>query len=203
MNYIDQYITAPVKVLYNKSHSYIKNYFNKENINDDVEIIRYYDRIDSYSQVLSFFRSPTFIIDNIFVGNARNAASYSILKENDIKMIINVTEDIPIFYPDIYTYHQIKIEDNNKDSIKTFLEKSYLEIKKFQEKSDKNILIHCFMGASRSVSILIYYILKEKIKQGEDPNIDEVIKFIKEKRSIINPTIKLINDIKEIINLDD
>jgi predicted protein tyrosine phosphatase len=201
MNYIDEYITAPFKVLYNKSHSYIKNYYNNENNDQDIEVKRYYDRIDTYSQVLSFFKSPTHIIDNIFVGNARNAASKSILKENDINMIINVTEDIPIFYPDIYTYHQIKIEDNNKDSIKNFLEESYIEIKKFQDKSDKNILIHCFMGASRSVSILIYYILKEKKTRGENIDVDEVITYIKNKRSIINPTLKLISDIKEIINL--
>lgn len=199
MNYIDEYITAPIKVLYNKSHFYIKNYFSDKNKDENIEIKRYYDRIDTYSQVLSFFKSPTHIIDNIFVGNARNAASKSILTENNIKMIVNVTEDIPIFYPDVYTYHQIKIEDNNKDSIKNFLEKSYLEIKKFQEESDQNILIHCFMGASRSVSILIYYILKEMKNKKETIDIDETIKFIKDKRSIINPTLKLISDIKEII----
>ena len=199
MNYIDEYITAPIKVLYNKSHSYIKNYFYNKNYDQNIEIERYYDRIDTYSQVLSFFKCPTYIIDNIYVGNARNAASKSILTENNIKMIVNVTEDIPIFYPDIYTYHQIKIEDNNKDSIKNFLEKSYTEIKEFQEKSNENILIHCFMGASRSVSILIYYILKEKKIKGEIIDIDETIKFIKDKRSIINPTLKLISDIKEII----
>ena len=27
MNYIDEYITAPIKVLYNKSHTYIKIIF--------------------------------------------------------------------------------------------------------------------------------------------------------------------------------
>ena len=202
MNYIDIYITAPIKVLYNKSHNYIKNYFYNNDENN-IEMKRYYERIDTYSQVLSFFKSPTHIIDNIFIGNARNAASQIILNENNIKMIINVTEDIPIFYPDIYTYHQIKIDDNNKDSIKTFLEDSYLQIKKFQKKSEKNILIHCFMGASRSVSILIYYILKERENNGDSIDIDEVIKFIKNKRSIINPTLKLISDIKEILKIEN
>ena len=57
------------------------------------------------------------------------------------------------------------------------------------------------MGASRSVSILIYYILKEKKTRGENIDVDEVITYIKNKRSIINPTLKLISDIKEIINL--
>ena len=79
---------------------------------------KYYDRIDTYSKVY-LFSSPTHIIINIYVGNARNAAS-KYLSKIIFKMIVNVTEDIPIFYPDIYTYHQIKIEDNNSDSIKNF-----------------------------------------------------------------------------------
>jgi hypothetical protein len=206
MNFVHQYIYAPIKVLFNKSHSYIKEYINTNNSEiiqeNQVEIERYYDRIDTYIQIISFFKSPTHIIDNIYVGNARNAASYYTLEDNNIKMIINVTENIPIYYPEIYTYHHIKIKDDNNESIKSFLENSYNRIKDFQKNNNNcNILIHCFMGASRSVSILIYYILKERLNKNKKININKTIQFIKEKRSIINPTKKLIKDIEESLNI--
>mgnify|MGYP001456300380 CR=1 FL=1 len=58
MNYIDIYITAPIKVLYNKSHNYIKNYFYNNDENN-VEMKRYYERIEYEGMIATMTATST------------------------------------------------------------------------------------------------------------------------------------------------
>jgi protein-tyrosine phosphatase len=56
------------------------------------------------------------------------------------------------------------------------------------------------MGASRSASIVIYYLMKEmKNANGDDYTFDEAIKFLKEKRFTVNPTFRLTKDLTSSI----
>lgn len=207
------YIIAPLKILKDKLFDYTFYYDGK----DMNEILgntpRIFERLSSLEQCEYFFREPTHIIDNIYLGSAFNAASFYKLKELDIDLIINVTSEISQYYPDHFKYKKYNLYDNNKDTIDKYLEDAFNEIENYNKKNkeNKNILIHCFMGASRSASILIYYILKKyrndknKIMRNlenftneeSDDNlkIDDVIEFIKNKRGVVNPTKKLISDI--------
>ena len=45
----------------------------------------------------------------------------------------------------------------------------------------KNILVHCFMGSSRSATIIIAYLMRYKGYGYRD-----ALNFIKEKRSVVN-----------------
>ena len=45
-----------------------------------------------------------------------------------------------------------------------------------------NVLVHCFAGVSRSASIIIAYLMKEK-----NNTYKEAFSFVKAKRSIIDP----------------
>ena len=57
------------------------------------------------------------------------------------------------------------------------------------------------MGASRSASILLYYIINTlKNEDGTTYNLNQAIDFLKEKREIINPSEKFILDLQEAIN---
>jgi protein-tyrosine phosphatase len=72
--------------------------------------------------------------------------------------------------------------DNNKDAITPYLEESY---KYIVDNADKKILVHCFMGASRSASFVIYYIMKKYNK-----TFDEALECVKDKRSMVNLSTK-------------
>ena len=190
-------IYAPFKVVYDKSYEYIYYYLTDyfQN-NEKIKIDRLYERISTYRQIVSFFDQPTYILDNIWLGNARNAASFYDLKNKKIKLIINVTNEISNYYPNEFDYLKYDINDNNKDEIIDFLKDSYHKITEFKKNNnDKHILIHCFMGASRSASILLYYIINTlKNEDGSKYNLNQAINFLKEKREIINPSEKFILD---------
>ena len=109
-------------------------------------------------------------------------------------MIINMTNEISNYYNDEILYKKYGLYDNNKQPIAHYFEQTYQDIITFQnEHPNGNILIHCFMGASRSASILTYYIHK-KYKL----NINDSIIFIKNKRCIVNLTTLFYNQLMEI-----
>ncbi len=205
------YITAGFKVIYDR----VLNYFyddgeenNQQNKQNDLVIVeqptkkiteddlvtppngRIFNPLSTLEQISWFFSNPTHVIDNIYIGSAHNAANKKLLKSLNIKYIVNVTTEIKNYYPDTHIYANYSLYDDNKQSIDKYLEDSYKKIKEFQKNNDGNILIHCFMGASRSATILAYYLIREK---GYTP-IDSY-NYIKRKRNLVNPTHKLFRDL--------
>lgn len=159
--------------------------------------MRLYPASNYYDEYTTFFGEPTFITDNIYLGSAFNAASLETLKKLNIKIIINATSEISDYYPNEFKYIRYKLYDNNKTSIKKYLEKSYRDIKK---NNDGNILIHCFMGASRSASIILFYLMKEKKHDNGAPfTFDDALEYLKNKRTIVNPTFRLTKDLASSI----
>lgn len=148
----------------------------------------------------TFFDKPTHIIDNIYLGSAFNAASYEVLKDFDIKVIFNITREISNYYPEDFEYIRCDIYDNNKHSILRYLKTIYNHILFHQHHTTGNILIHCYMGASRSASVVIYYLMK-KIKNvnGEYLSFDEALDLLKRKRTIVNPTFRFTKDLAKSI----
>ncbi len=147
-----------------------------------------------------FFGKPTHIVDNIYLGSAFNAASYDTLKENNITTILNITREIRNYFPEDFQYERYDLYDNNKHSILAYLEKAFAAIRFQQDNVDGNILIHCYMGASRSASVVLYYLMKtKKNDDGEFMSFDEALNFIKSKRSNVNPTFRFTKDLAKSI----
>lgn len=160
---------APVKILFDKSI----DYFNTESH----KVKRIYPKYSYINQYTSFFKKPTHIIDNIYLGSAFNSACYYQLINLKITTIINITKELTNHYPYDFIYHKYAIHDNDLDNINIYLTDIYNQI----INTSGNILIHCFMGASRSVSAVIFYLMtKHKM------TLNEAVLFIQKKRSIIN-----------------
>jgi protein-tyrosine phosphatase len=176
---------ACYKVIADKTYDYI---FQQPKLSQPVNRIykhnTYYDYFyNIINQYYFFFSSPTHIIDNIYLGSAFNAASYQTLKDLNIKHIINVTQEITPYFDNYeeFNYKIYKLYDNNQDDIEKYLDDSYNYI----INNVDNILVHCYMGSSRSATIVIYYLMKKYSMTFE-----ESINLVKEKRNIVNLTNK-------------
>lgn len=219
------FLSAAGKVTYDKTSDYIYYYLGYGDSDDhsqhDDEIEQFKGVLDvekyanekdnsrilpnggvynQYQKWSVFMGNPTLIIDNIYLGSAMNAASYDDLKNNNIKLIINVTKEIRNYFPDEFTYIRYDLYDNNKHSIEKYLEEAYEKILEFQNTTEGNILIHCFMGASRSVSLVLYYLMRRmKHKNGQNFTFDDALEYIKDKRPSINPTFRFTKDLAKSI----
>ena len=117
-------------------------------------------------------------IGNLYVGDIV-ANNELLLKEKEISIIIRVAKQ-PIFelYSNIsmvntnkkfenIEYHFFPIEDNRNENISVYFEETNLIISTSIE-NNKNILVHCENGVSRSVTIILAYLIKIKNMKLKD-----------------------------------
>ena len=133
----------------------------------------------------------TKITDRIYLGNAYNARDYYNLESKNIGLILNCTEEIPNYFEDCFEYKKIIIDDVNDADITPYLDEYADLINSYIKNNDKNILIHCFMGSSRSATILLAYLIKYKKYTPE-----KSLEYIKNLREIVNPNTSFFNQLK-------
>ena len=130
--------------------------------------------------------------NRLYLGSIKDSGyNLEFLTKYKITHIINCAKEIPIIYPKNIKIYHIQLEDDNmKDAKKLIIEGSSI-LKYLLEDSNKVILVHCFLGISRSVSVIISYLVKY-----EYHTVNSAIQFIKEKRSFINPFYGFLKEIK-------
>jgi len=149
-----------------------------------------------YLQYFSFFSESNEIISNLYLGSSFNSYNLKELERKNINVILNITDDISNFYEykNNIIYYKFPIRDNNFDDISEILNKTYDIIDNHINNGD-TILVHCYMGASRSASVVIHYIMK---KYGS--TYDQSLFLVKSKRPIVNLTEKFYNTLKNLEN---
>jgi len=161
---------------------------------EDNQVSRVYEEKSGIINHLYKLTYPmTHIIDNIYLGNACDASSYYTLKESKITNIINSTCEIPNYFDNEFEYFKINIYDINSNSFKNKTFNNILDyIYRIQNDGDKKILIHCYMGSSRSAALVILYLIDKY-----NYTIDEALKFIKNKRDLVNVNTEFIKNLRD------
>ena len=121
------------------------------------------------------------IIDNLWVGAISSAYNREALHEHNIEIIISAFLGSTAKYPYDFNYERAKLRDVEDEDILSCLEK-LLPIIHQTLLNGKGVLCHCQHGKSRSVSIIAAYLIRYK-----NMTTDEALRFIKSKRTQINP----------------
>ena len=177
-------------------------------LNEETDIIDNVERLEVietnegfYNVFKNLFIEPTKIVDNIYLGNAYNASNFNQLDEFNITTIINVTNEIPNYFEELekFSYLKIPIDDTNSNTLLSFFDKINEYIKNNErEKTKTNILIHCYMGSSRSATVIIAYLVKKY-----NFSLQQALELVKEKRPVVNINTKFWNDLETYFsNLD-
>ena len=130
------------------------------------------------------------ITDNIFIGNFTSSRCKTNLIDKNIFSILNVSGIELIPYTVNYLFFDI--DDNPRENIKCIFKECYDFIDK-NVKNNKNVLVHCQMGISRSTTIVIYYLMKKN-----NINFEEAYNIVKEKRGVTNPNYGFIEQLKSL-----
>ena len=109
--------------------------------------------------------APTEIIPGLFVGSAKNAADAGSLSRLGISYVVNCTEDLPNFHEgceDAPSYNRVPLKDVPEASLVSIRDSLEFVVSKIVDKlaSKEKVLIHCFMGASRSISVATLVLMK-------------------------------------------
>ena len=163
---------------------------------DDAKITpkRYRDDVSIYDKIYYFFSEPTHIIDNIYLGNGYNAANYSSLKNNKIDIIINATSELDNYYEYLneFNYYKFNVLDEKDKDISLYFN-DFIEV--INKNPNKNILIHCYMGASRSACFVLLYLIKFK-----NMSYDYAMKYLIGKRTMVNINTNFLTQLNTFLN---
>ena len=132
---------------------------------------------EAYSSMWTKFNdfwtdAPTLVSPYVYVGSAKNAADGGSLQRLGIMHVVNATIDLPNFYRGLVdgpkTYTRVPLKDCRDASLvamKDSIDHAIRNVEKAVANKEP-VLIHCMMGASRSVAVACLYIRKAKSIQA-------------------------------------
>ena len=111
--------------------------------------------------------APSEVLPNLFVGSAKNAADAGSLERLNIQYVVNCTCDLPNFHEGVEsapTYGRVPLSDVAGASLFAVRDSVEVVVAEVLERLSKGepTLIHCMMGASRSVAIATLCMMKMK-----------------------------------------
>lgn len=123
------------------------------------------------------------ITRKLFLGDISNASSKEWLTSNNIRHVLNATDDIPNYFSDKIQYKKLYLKDVPTQNIESSLDEA-LEfiVKSSQSPEGGNVLVHCYAGISRSASLVLYFIMRLK-----NVDYDTALRYLRSRRSIVQP----------------
>ena len=123
----------------------------------------------------------TQIIKNLWVGGICSPSNDKNMKKHNIKMIVSAHVGASALYPYQFEYRLVELLDLEDENIFQNFENILPQIHEVIH-NNKGVLVHCMMGASRSVTIVAAYLMKYHHMSASDS-----IKFMKSIRKEVNP----------------
>lgn len=107
-----------------------------------------YDPCDNFKQVGR----------NLYIGDFLSAINYNLLMNYNITHILVCAFELGCRYPETFTYKHLKITDKTDTILNDYFDEAHDFIAKGTRRG--RVLVHCAEGKSRSVSIVLSYIMK-------------------------------------------
>lgn len=136
---------------------------------------------------------PFQILPHLYLGCRKVAASLHHLKENCITRILNVTSSEPNNFENLgdFEYKQIAVEDSHDVNMLKYFPEAFRFIEDARVSNEK-VLVHCHAGMSRSVTIILAYLMKYY-----HHTLDSAYEFVKERKSNISPNFGFMGQLLE------
>uniref|UniRef100_A0A674F5K7 Protein phosphatase Slingshot homolog 1 n=1 Tax=Salmo trutta TaxID=8032 RepID=A0A674F5K7_SALTR len=137
--------------------------------------------------ILGQMDKATLIFEHLYLVSHLATTPYPEL----VGYILNVTREIDNFFPGTFSYHNIRVYDEETTDLLAHWNETYNFIVK-AKKNHSKCLVHCKMGVSRSASTVIAYAMKEY-----GWSLEKAFNFVKQKRSITRPNTGFMRQLAE------
>ena len=166
-----------IRMLKDKVYDTLINYYYNKHMN---KVKRMNPSHSLITDIYNLSSGIDHIQDYIYIGNAYGASNYYLLNENNIGLKINS-------------------RDQNCESLFENLEETLSKIYDYHTTHpEKNILIHCYMGSSRSATIISAYLIKYY-----NFTVSQSIQLLKKQRDIVNINNSFIEDLRQFYNINN
>ena len=120
---------------------------------------------------------PSEILPGLLLGSVKNAADYAGLVRNGVATVVNATVAMDHFFESKFEYVRVPMEDTKGASVPEAEFRRGVAAVAACVQAGRPVLVHCFMGASRSVAVVLAYLCWH---QGM--GLDEAYAFVRERR---------------------
>ncbi|KAM4846020.1 protein phosphatase Slingshot homolog 3 isoform 2-T2 [Thomomys bottae] len=100
------------------------------------------------------------IFPHLYLGSEWNAANLEELQRNRVSHILNMAREIDNFYPERFTYHNVRLWDEESAQLLPHWKETHNFIEEARAQGTR-VLVHCKMGVSRSAATVVAYAMKQ------------------------------------------
>lgn len=127
---------------------------------------------------------PNQILNNLWLGNREDAMDYDLLKRLKITVVLNATAQLDNFHDDKgILYMKINIKDKESTDLSPYFAQTTRFIADAIN-ANKNVLVHCVAGASRSASFIMCYLMSNV---GHSLCLLDAFRWCKARRNCVMP----------------
>jgi hypothetical protein len=132
------------------------------------------------------------IPDLLFLGSCMAAHSLPFLKTTRIRAVLNVTADVEMLHETFCPHVRIPVADRYSENIRRYFDIGVGFIHQHTEVGN-TVLVHCAQGISRSSTIVIAYLIKQKRM-----SLRESLGFLRSSRPQVAPNIGFLRCLLEL-----
>ncbi|KAK7363709.1 hypothetical protein VNO77_05861 [Canavalia gladiata] len=154
-------------------------------------------QIEAIARVLHLVRSckedniPIKIDEGLFLGSIGTATDKVALKKVNITHILTVAGKLPPAHPGDFVYKVIDVADRDDVDLKQYFNECFDFIDE-AKRHGGNVLVHCFAGRSRSVTIIVAYLMKTR-----GMSFSEALQHVRSKRPTAYPNPGFIQQLED------
>ncbi|KAM7084230.1 protein phosphatase Slingshot homolog 3 isoform 2-T2 [Molossus nigricans] len=143
---------------------------------------QYRDFIDNQMLLLMAQRDrASRIFPHLYLGSEWNAANLEELQRNRVSHILNMAREIDNFYPDRFTYHNVRLWDEESAQLLPHWKETHRFVEAARAQGTR-VLVHCKMGVSRSAATVVAYAMKQY-----GWGLEQALRHVQELRPIARP----------------
>ena len=138
---------------------------------------------------------PTQIIRQLWIGNVFDACNQKWVQSLPGPVgIVNVTTDVPNFFArDGVEYVNFIVRDEDSANLELGMFEAAAQFIDDMRKQNGSVLVHCFVGRSRSVAICCYYLMT-RFKRTFNDVYEQIISM----RPIVQINVRFLNTLKQV-----
>ncbi|CAN0886817.1 Dual specificity protein phosphatase 1 [Linum grandiflorum] len=148
-------------------------------------------RVINYSKCFKEDNIPCLIEEGLFLGSVGAANNKNVLKSNNITHILTVANSIAPVYPNDFVYKVIAVADREETNLRQYFEECINFIDEAKRQGG-GVLVHCFVGRSRSVTIILAYLMK---KRGM--TVSQALEHVRSRRPQASPNLGFVLQLRE------
>lgn len=137
---------------------------------------------------------PVQILPHLYLGSACHASSKATLQQLGITALLNVSQNCPNHFQDVFLYKCIPVQDTGSEDIGAWFQDAFHFIDEVKSSNGK-VLVHCRAGISRSATICIAYLMAKKRLRME-----EAYEYVKSRRRVVSPNFNFMGQLLSFEN---